>query len=373
MKNKNQVVFFVDPMGYGSLGDYDSSILNNIKNQNIEFYGNIKFQDDKLIDKKCLKIYSYSDKKHLFKLLSYLKSQFSLLIQAQVKKPYLIHFQWFKIPRLDLILLRLLKAKGVKIVMTAHNILPHDSGSNYKKIYKKIYHHVDAIIVHTAITKEELISGFNINHGKIHIIPHGVLKMDRNKKVIKKVKADFKKKYALENKVVFSLLGSINKYKGVDIVAKAWKSLNLSKNTNMHLIVAGSGNYNLLKPVEKDTSVTLINRFLTDDEFVALVHLSDYVMLPYRQISQSGVLLTALNEKKKVIVSNKGGLPEPFKFGDIGYIIDQLNEETLRSTITKASSQNHEKVDEKIWENIHIYYDWSNIGKLTYELYKHFL
>lgn len=363
-------VFFIDPMGYGNLSSYDSSLLNNIHEVDIDYFTSVKF-NLKDLNAKTHKIYSYSDQKGLKKILSYTRSQIFLLKLIIKEKPKIVHFQWFKIPILDYIVIKIIQYSGVHVILTAHNILPHDSGSRYLKIYTKIYQLLDVIIVHTSATKEELISKFGITSEKINVIPHGILEMERsNQSNIDKIKSDFKKSHNLKNKVVFSILGSINKYKGVELAINAWQTLNLSKNSEIHLIIAGNGKFEQLKLLEQDDNTTIVNRFLSNDEFIALVHLSDFVLLPYLQISQSGVLLTALNEKKRIIVSKKGGLTEPFQFGNIGYILEDLTKEHLASTLKKAKSNCENLPSEETWNEIHNFYSWESIGIKTKKLYQ---
>ncbi len=363
-------VFFVDPMGYGSLGSYDASIINNISEGDIFYYTNTGF-DSKKLDRKAYKVYNYSNKNSIFKIISYIRSQFALLNQAKIESPDLFHFQWLKIPSFDIYILRTLKKRKIKIILTAHNVLPHDSGSKFFKIYSKIYHLVDGIVVHTSVTKEELISKFGVTPEKISIIPHGVLEMERsNQNNIDKIKSDFAQKNDFKNKVVFSVLGSINKYKGVALVIDAWRSLKLPPDSEMHLIIAGHGKFEQLKLLANDNNVTIVNRFLSNDEFIALIHLSDYVLLPYLQISQSGVLLTVLNEKKQIIVSKKGGLTEPFQFGKIGFILEDLTTVQLANTLRKAKGNHQNLPNEKTWDEIHNFYSWESIGIKTKKLYQ---
>jgi D-inositol-3-phosphate glycosyltransferase len=362
-------IFFVDPMGYGNLALYDASLLNAISELDIDYFTNTKFELEEL-NHSIYRIYNYSDKKGFFKIASYINSQLYLFKHINKKSPSLIHFQWFKVPYLDFFILKLLKRRGIKILHTAHNLLPHDSGSQYSKIYKKIYKLVDAIIVHTDATKEEITVQFNIAPEKVNVVPHGILKMPRgNIAEVNETRQNLENLYGLKNKKIFSILGSINKYKGVELTIKAWELLNLPPDAQIHLIIAGNGNLDMLKVLKDNSNATVINRFLSNDEFIALIHISDFVMLPYLQISQSGILLTALNEKKRIIVSKKGGLTEPFKFGNIGCILDDVTESNLAETIRIANTEFENFPNEKIWNDIHSYYDWDTIGNKTKKIY----
>ncbi len=363
-------IYFVDPMGYGNLSQYDESLLSNILKLDIVYFTNIKF-DAKPVPFPTYRIYRYSDKKGLGKILSYLRSQLFLLAKVISDKPGIIHFQWLKIPWLDFLLIRFFRLKGIKIVFTAHNILPHNSGDRYRKAFGKLYAAMDKIIVHTGPTKKELSEKFCISKEKITIIPHGLLEIQNvDRKKVNVLKDQFAEDLGLDKKLIFSFLGSISKYKGVDVVIDAWSEI---QDDDIHLLIGGKGKVKNLEKILAKPNVTLFNRFLSNEEFQALLELSDFVLLPYREISQSGVLLSALSKRKKVIVSNKGGLVEPFEFGQIGYILSELNEEVLIETIQIAKSQEVFSVNEEVWVKIEAYYDWKEIGNKTALLYQSLL
>ena len=56
--------------------------------------------------------------------------------------------------------------------------------------------------------------------------------------------------------------------------------------------------------------VRFVARFIGDDELPAYFRRADLVVLPYREIDQSGVLFTALAFGKPLLLSDVGGFPE---------------------------------------------------------------
>jgi glycosyltransferase involved in cell wall biosynthesis len=56
--------------------------------------------------------------------------------------------------------------------------------------------------------------------------------------------------------------------------------------------------------------VRWVPRFITDDEIAAYFRRADLVVLPYREIDQSGVLFTALAFGVPLLLSAVGGFPE---------------------------------------------------------------
>ena len=57
-------------------------------------------------------------------------------------------------------------------------------------------------------------------------------------------------------------------------------------------------------------TVRFVDRFVTDPEIPAFMRRADLVVLPYRNIEQSGVLYTALAFGRPLVLSAVGGFPE---------------------------------------------------------------
>lgn len=364
-------ICIIDPNSFRNLGDYDKMLIENLKGEST-LIGNIKFQY-KAEGFRFLPLFSYSDKKYIFKLLSYVISIFKLYQFFLKKKFDVIHFQWCKIPHIDYLLIFYLKKYTTsKVIYTAHNILPHDTGVKFFKIYKKIYKKVDKIIVHTQITKDELIGLFELKNENIEVIPHGILK-DLN------IKYDNKKTLKIRRKkeIIFSLIGSLNYYKGVDLLLEAWlNDEELIKNSEIKLVIAGSGNidFDVIKNIK---NIIVINRYLENYELEEILEETDVQILPYRKISQSGVLLSILGKNKPVLVSKVGGLTQPFEIGEIGWVLDEVTSKEISSKIKLIINQKNKikqiQNDSNLWRKIHEFYSWEKIGLQTFKCYEKLL
>lgn len=361
------MIFFVDPMSSGNLEKYDINLLNNIKNIEIYFFGNSMMKSK--INNRFL-IYEYNRKKgRLSKLFSYIKSQFKLLYYINKYRPKLIHFQWFKVPHFDYIILNLIKLYGIKIIYTAHNKLPHDTGEKYKSIYQKIYDKVDKIIVHTTVTKKEITKEFNILDSKIEVIPHGIIKFS-NKRISKIDINNFKNDY-----IYIGFLGNISYYKGIDYLVNSWiKFEKNAKNKRLKLIIAGKGYIPKVDELIKSKNVIINNKLLSDEEFYHYLKISDVIVLPYREISQSGLLSNALAERKVIIAVDKGGLSEPYKLFKLGWLIKKNDIEDELYKIFKEINYdpkiiNKKNISAEKWEELERYYSWEIIGEKTLNLY----
>lgn len=163
-------------------------------------------------------------------------------------------------------------------------------------------------------------------------------------------------------------VGRITPYKGVDYLLRAFKKLQLS---NIRLIIAGSGSFNFsVDEYKTDNRITFINRYITNTEIANLIQSSSFVVCPYIEATQSGVIMSAFGLKKPVIATNVGGLPEMVENNITGLIVDAEDEIALSKAITElilnedllqTMSQNIESIyfenGSKSWNAIASQYD----------------
>lgn len=378
MKKINSV-FLIDPQSYNNLAIYDENLISNLNINKKVLLGNIKFENNKNIH--FIDLYKYSNKKFFLKILSYFFSQIKLLKNIIKNKPDVIHFQWFKLPYLDFWLLKFIKRFNLcnKVIYTAHNILPHDTGKKYKMIFNKIYDIVDGIIVHTDSSKKRLADEFSIKRDKVRVIPHGVLELNYDPKKTKKLTVNLIKKFNLKNKIVFSFLGYIRKNKGIELILNCWENESfLNENKEVVLLIAGNCSDNDIKKrleeLNRFDNVIIDIRFLPINDFAAYLKLSDVVLLPYKIISQSGILLSSIFEEKPVLVTNIGGLTDPYKIGKVGWIIDP-DENSLKRKLKHIINNSDEimeiKNNKKLWKKVKAYFSWENIGIETKNFYEY--
>lgn len=371
-------VIYIDPQSYSNTGLYDYSLLKNNSEHNIIFLGNSLYSCKSIDSVDFKPIFFYSKYKYsIIKLLSYCLSLLKSIYFILKFKPNIIHIEWIRVWVVDYYWLRLIALiSNAKIVYKAHNVLPHDSGNKYVSRYNKYYHFVDIIICHTNISKDEIINRFGIAEEKITVIPHGIF--DFNSGDSDSYKQLIKNKYSLDGQLVFSSLGEQSLYKGSDIIADVWsKTPELHDVSKYRLLIVGKNSKIDFSNINNIENVYIENRFILEEEFSAVLELSDVILLPYRTISQSGVLFSAIGCSIPVIVSNVGGLPEPLKVAEIGWNIGDPTFENLQNTllsIARNSQVVYKKKQNLIeWNKVKSFYSWDNISKQTFELYKNII
>ena len=108
------------------------------------------------------------------------------------------------------------------------------------------------------------------------------------------------------------------------------------------IIIAGQDNFNNvksyhnLKEIKKKSKLLL--RYINDDEMKYLFTKSSYVILPYIDISQSGVLEMAINFNKPVLTSNLKYFQDTFKsYSSFGKCLNTKNSSNFAKTIEREA------------------------------------
>jgi len=157
-----------------------------------------------------------------------------LLLRLLTFRPDVIHIQFpFRIEN-DIRVIKQLRKAGIKIVYTAHNVLPHERCDKDYDYFGQIYNLVDRIVVHSTNNRLELCSLFKIDESKIDVIPMG------NFNIFNDFSSEIKIRRSqfgfTEEDVVFLFFGMIREYKGIEVLLESFNRLNCA---NAKLLIVG--------------------------------------------------------------------------------------------------------------------------------------
>jgi beta-1,4-mannosyltransferase len=235
--------------------------------------------------------------------------------------------------------LRLVKARGVSLVWTVHNLVSHESTTPKLEIWlsRRLAALADALIVHSEPAKEAVINQFNVRAEKITIIPHGDFADAYGEKV---PRSEARRRLAIDPQVpVFLFFGMIRPYKGVENLLKTWKQTP-SLHQRALLVIAGDArDPNLATSVSltaaDNHNVHLHMKFIPDDDVPMFFGAADYVVLPFTQSLTSGSLALAQTYSVPVVAAMtegtaKSGLKD-------GSLLFELNApDGLATALTRA-------------------------------------
>ena len=172
------------------------------------------------------------------------------------------------------------------------------------------------IIVHGSKLKDKLVSR-GLPQNKIHVIPHFDYKY----------LLEIEPKVKVENsKVEYVLLfGKIKPYKGVKALLEASRIVRKALGSKFTIMIAGKGNISDLNSTIRNDDLEFIkiqNGYIPDVELPKLLRGSKFLVLPYTDGSQSGVVPLAYTFSKPVIVSDVGSIAEYVEHGVTGLIFE---------------------------------------------------
>ena len=149
-----------------------------------------------------------------------------------------------------------------------------------------------------------------------------------------------------KNKINCLFFGQLRPTKGVDVLKDA---INILKdNEDINIIVAGQDKARLMIDDETPKNVRKILRRIDDNELNYLFSMCDVVLLPYKEIYQSGVVESVIHFGKFAIMSDCRAFKELITlYPSFGVTYSPNNGETLASCIIEQINQrrNYEKVD----------------------------
>jgi glycosyltransferase involved in cell wall biosynthesis len=202
-----------------------------------------------------------------------------------------VHFQWLPVQALDAHLLPRTRPR----VLTAHDVLPREPKPSQLSGQRRLYERMDAIVVHSEHGAARLRDELRLDPAKVHVIPHGVLD---------NLARRAPEPLFAKTKPVVLFFGLIRPYKGLDVLLEAWREAAL----DAELWVVGMPRMDA--SFIHGPSVRTALRFVSGAELAGVFEAADLVVLPYREIDQSGVLFTALAFGKPLLLTSVGGFPE---------------------------------------------------------------
>jgi glycosyltransferase involved in cell wall biosynthesis len=269
-----------------------------------------------------------------------------------------VHFQWLALQHLDG---HLMPARR-PLVLTAHDILPREPWPGQRAAQRRLYARFDAIVVHSEHGRRRLTGELGIDPGRVHLIPHGALRPWAGLDA-----AALPAELGQTGAPVVLFFGLQRPYKGLDLLLEAWRGIDAAE-----LWVVGMPRMEI-DPLRAAApgNVRWLPRFVSDGELLALLRRAELLVLPYREIDQSGVAFTGLGAGVPLLLSDVGGFPElascgaarTFPAGDAAALraalLDLLGDPAALSRMATAAGRAADGP-----------YSWASIAARTLALYE---
>lgn len=321
---------------------YDAHLARALGRQGVDvrlwISGCLPAQRDALEDVELARTYKLSERwkgfgptaRKVLKALEYPVNLCRLVVTAIQSRSDIVHFQWLPAPAgltpLEHLALRVLRAWGVGVVLTVHDIDPGLFTTDELRSLSRLAGAVNRMICHTDSARERLCLGYGIDERKVAVVPHGPL----GGKAARREREAARDRVGFGTDVVHGLFfGRLERYKGVEFLIDAWSRLDseMKDQAVMHIVGKASPAYR--RAVEHKIaaegvgeSVTTRFEYVTEDELADYVAAADFCVFPYRAITQSGAAMYALGAGKPVIATKVGGLKEVLEDGESALLVE---------------------------------------------------
>jgi len=374
--NKKIKILVFESGGWGGIAHYAynfSDALSKTGQAEVVLLTDREYELEHLQREFSLRKESIRGKPYLLAVLSVIRS-------IAVIKPDVIHVQSLITARKDWLFFIIARIFNLKIVYTAHNILPHEDSEKQAKgmrfAFSIIYKYSRKIVVHSQYSKDRLISLFGVPEKKISIIYHGDYLFMRQKEMTQK---EARKILGIaEDKKVILQFGAIREYKGLDTLIYAFKIFSQANDKAVLLVVGKPIRINIsnykkfIKELHLEEKIILKDYYIPLEEVGVYFFAADIVVLPYTEIDMSGSLQLAYAFGKPVLASRSGSFSEMVEDGRNGYLFSSGDTEVLAELLRKVISdeallkamgvRSREIAEEK--------FGWGKIAEKTLQLYK---
>ena len=353
-------IAIIDNVGSkAGIDHYDLSLLRGLiaAGDKCYLYSNFNCYENGITYKKY---FNNIDVSKLKSVLSSFIGFFRSIIHARLSGVDWIIVHIFSPTIFDLITLLSTRILGFKVLTIVHDIESLEFATS--TIIKKWV--VDKLpnqrIVHNNFCKEEIAKIISIKSlERTAIIPHvnfiqlfkkyhqdesKVTALKNNHTILNNLSERITE--AVKNKeVILLFFGQIKKAKGVDVLLRAAAQTQ----SNYKLIIAGKLRFEdwdkydeIIKENGLEDKVIPVIRHISDEERDVLFAISKAVILPYRFIYQSGVLLMAMSFPKLVLASDLEPNSDIVEEGKNGFLFKCKDVSDLAMKIDYLNSENYD-------------------------------
>ncbi len=224
-----------------------------------------------------------------------------------------------------------------KIVLTVHDPFPHSNAeSNTSMVLRNRRVGMRLLSHFILLNKVQKTPFIEINKLQIkHVYDSRLGRYDY-------LKIYEKQEQSVDKYVLF--FGQITSHKGLDVLFPAMKKVH-EKYSNVKLVVAGRGAFSFdISEYEQMDYIDIQNRFIPDDELAELIQGTQFVVCPYNDATQSGVVMSAFAFNKPVVATNVGGLPEMIVHEQLGLIVPPRDVDSLADAMCELLDEDNGKL-----------------------------
>lgn len=293
------MIFLIDTVGKeAGMHQYNSSFVKELNKTaiKVEVLSNYK-------ETKTRELFSnfYKGSK-INKLISFVKSWFGMLFFYLKNKKNVFIYQSYGLRIIDMVFI-LIFSFSDSFLIIVHDVfqMPLEAKKDKLTFLKTFFYRnfVTKIICHSK-RSQNLLASLEISENVMYF-PH--FNYNFNKEIIQDEIAPDVLRLIKPEKNNVLVFGQISKSKGIDVLTEALNLLDANTQKNINIIIAGMDKSGFFDGCILPDFVSSVFRYINDSELNYLFSECDFLLLPYRETYQSGVLELAVYFQIPAVVS----------------------------------------------------------------------
>lgn len=267
----------------------------------------------------------------------------ALTIRFTRKRPDVVHVQYLPLLErriaVELWWLNYCRFLGSALVMTVHDIAPHDRGETRTSEFRRAFEMMDALICHSEAAKQQIVAEFSVPADRVWTIPHGPLFFESAQTG---GRAAARSRCGVEgDEPIVLCQGMIRPYKGIEFLIDGWNELK-GRGSRGKLVIAGKGESRLLDKIRQKVdalrlaaSVHLCFEFAPTEVMMSYYLAADIVVYPYKSITTSGALMTGIAQRKPIAATSLAPFREILEDGKNALLCEYGDVEGLAAALQR--------------------------------------
>ncbi len=293
-----KTVYIIDPVGIkAGLDHYNDSLAMNWSGLGTKTIAFSNYDSQ-----YSTKIFPFAFSSSIFYLPGMLFAFLRSFLEIKKHRPDFVLIHLFKATKFTLWFFKSIKKFRSKLIVVVHDIESLISGKNNQNIMSEILKESNIIVVHNQFSKDELLKRYPSSENKVSVIAHG----DYRNLPSGIDKEEARSLLGLKNDLpVILFFGMIKPSKGLDTLLKAMQTV------KARLVIAGRtrncsiDDYaSLVEPLKVSEKVFMDINYISNEKRDLYFSAADVIVLPYKKIYQSGVLVMALSYQLPVLASD---------------------------------------------------------------------
>ena len=198
---------------------------------------------------------------------------------------------------------------------------------------------------------------------KLRVVPHGIFNCYVDGPEERPSPMDPGDKFIL-------FFGRVAPYKGVEDLCQAFAAMR--EHPDYKLVIAGKHIYPVSTPRELGRRLVVLNEYISDNQLRYLFRHCALVVLPYRDATQSGVLMLAYAFGRPVLCTQVGGVTEMVEPGVTGLTVPPANPQLLAEAMEESLKRpgQLEAMGQKGLDFATQNFNWDKISHDTLSVYR---